>query len=62
MITASRDAILTPAMAKGMDQSIPNLQIKEVDANHWAQLERREEVTKIIVDWLSGLKKTSSLL
>ena len=61
-ITAGRDAILRPAMAKGMDQCIPKLRVKEVDADHWAQLEKKEEVTDIIKQWLNELEKTTSSL
>ena len=61
-IAASRDAVLKPTMAKGMNQYIPKLRVKEVDADHWAQLERKEEVTDIIEQWLNELKKTKSFL
>ena len=49
-------------MAKGMDQYIPKLQVKEVDADHWAQLERRDEVNEVIMNWLSELKRPVSSL
>lgn len=61
-IPASRDAILKPAMARGMHQHIPKLKVKEVDAGHWAQLEKKEEVTDIIKQWLNELRETKSSL
>lgn len=61
-IPASRDAILKPAMARGMHQYIPNLKVKKVDAGHWAQLEKKAEVTDIIKQWLSELRGSKSSL
>jgi pimeloyl-ACP methyl ester carboxylesterase len=53
MITAERDPYLPPAMSKGMEAYIPDLERAMIDgAGHWTQQEKPEAVNRVIVDWL----------
>ncbi|KAF2270141.1 alpha/beta-hydrolase [Lojkania enalia] len=62
-IQATYDSVLTPGMAKGMDQKLPNLTRGEVAATHWALTQKPEEVNAIIKKWLQrqGFDNRSSL-
>jgi soluble epoxide hydrolase / lipid-phosphate phosphatase len=50
-IQATRDNVLKPEMAAGMERLVPNLVRKEVVASHWALWERPAEVNQHIKDW-----------
>ena len=53
MITAERDAVLTPAMAEGMPGLIGDLEMHMIHGSgHWTQQEKPEEVNRLILDWL----------
>jgi pimeloyl-ACP methyl ester carboxylesterase len=53
MITAEKDAILTPAMAEGMPAMIGDLEMHMVaGSGHWTQQEKPLEVDRLILDWL----------
>jgi pimeloyl-ACP methyl ester carboxylesterase len=53
MITAEKDAVLTPAMAEGMPGMIGDLEMHMIDGSgHWTQQEKPEEVNRLILDWL----------
>ncbi len=53
MITAEKDAVLSPAMAEGMPGMIGDLEMHMVrDSGHWTQQEKPEEVNRLILDWL----------
>ena len=53
MITAERDAVLTPAMAEGMPGLIGDLEMHMIHGSgHWTQQEKPEEVDRLILDWL----------
>jgi pimeloyl-ACP methyl ester carboxylesterase len=53
MISAARDPYLPPAMSKGMEDYIPDLERATVEgAGHWTQQEKPEAVNRVIVDWL----------
>lgn len=53
MIMAEKDAVLSPAMADGMEEVIGDLEKKLVlGSGHWTQQERPEEVNQLILDWL----------
>ena len=53
MITAEKDAILSPALAAGMPLSIGDLEMHMVaGSGHWTQQEKPEEVNRLILDWL----------
>ncbi|XWW97058.1 hypothetical protein V2A60_005039 [Cordyceps javanica] len=57
-IAASRDAALPPALAQSMDDQFEDLTKAEVDASHWALVEKADEVNSIVSEWLD--KKTPS--
>ena len=53
MITAEKDAILSPALAAGMPLSIGDLEMHMVaGSGHWTQQEKPEEVNRLILGWL----------
>ena len=53
MITAEKDAVLTPAMAEGMPGLIGDLEMHMVrGSGHWTQQEKPGEVNRLILDWL----------
>lgn len=53
MIMAELDVVLSPAMADGMEQFVPNLTKYLVKGSgHWTQQEKPEEVTRVIADWV----------
>jgi len=54
MITAEKDAVLTPAMAEGMPAMIGDLEMHMVaGSGHWTQQEKPDEVNRLILDWLA---------
>jgi pimeloyl-ACP methyl ester carboxylesterase len=53
MITAEKDAVLTPAMAEGMPGLIGDLEMHMVaGSGHWTQQEKPQQVNSLILDWL----------
>ncbi len=57
MITAENDLILRPEAAEPMRQWVPNLRIEHIkQCSHWTQQERPEEVNRLMIDFLSGLR------
>ncbi|MES2032623.1 MAG: alpha/beta hydrolase [Pseudomonadota bacterium] len=53
MIMAENDVVLSPAMAEGMEQYVPDLEKHLVkDSGHWTQQEKPEEVSRVLLDWL----------
>jgi pimeloyl-ACP methyl ester carboxylesterase len=53
MITAEKDAILSPALAAGMPLSIGDLEMHMVaGSGHWTQQEKPDEVNRLILGWL----------
>ena len=53
MVMAERDAVLSPAMADGMEEMIGDLEKVLVrESGHWTQQEKPEEVNRIILDWM----------
>lgn len=53
MITAEKDAVLTPAMAEHMPALIDDLEMHMVEGSgHWTQQEKPGEVNRLILDWL----------
>jgi len=54
MITAEKDAVLTPAMAEHMPALIGDLEMHMVaGSGHWTQQEKPDEVNALILDWLA---------
>ncbi|KAH7329112.1 Alpha/Beta hydrolase protein [Stachybotrys elegans] len=51
-IGASKDIALPPAMSASMDQTCTNLTRAEVEASHWALVEKPKEVNDSIENWL----------
>lgn len=53
MIMAENDAVLSPAMADGMEEVIGDLEKRLItESGHWTQQEKPEEVNTLILDWL----------
>ncbi|HEY9217515.1 MAG TPA: alpha/beta hydrolase [Phenylobacterium sp.] len=53
MVTAEKDAVLRPALAERMGESISDLESVLIeDCGHWTQQEKPDEVNRIILDWL----------
>jgi soluble epoxide hydrolase/lipid-phosphate phosphatase len=46
--------VISRAMAEPMSRLVTNLDKEEVDANHWALLEKPEEVNSILFAWLGN--------
>ncbi|KAF1812511.1 alpha/beta-hydrolase [Eremomyces bilateralis CBS 781.70] len=51
-ISATQDAVLTPAMAKNMSRSLTNLTMREVKAQHWALWQKADECNAHIKQWI----------
>jgi soluble epoxide hydrolase / lipid-phosphate phosphatase len=54
-ILATKDNVLTPAMAAGMESKIPKLTRREVLAGHWALWQATDQVNTHIKDWLDNI-------
>lgn len=53
MIMAEDDVVLSPAMADGMEQYVPDLEKALIrDCGHWTQQEHPDQVNTIMIDWL----------
>jgi len=53
MVMAENDVVLSPAMAEGMEQYVPDLEKHLVlGSGHWTQQEKPEEVSRVLLDWL----------
>lgn len=58
MISAADDPVLTPQMAEGMEERVPDLtKVIVEDCGHWTQQERPDEVNRALVDWLDELPR-----
>jgi pimeloyl-ACP methyl ester carboxylesterase len=56
MISAANDPVLTPAMAEGMEERVPNLERVIIDdCGHWTQQERPAETTAAMLAYLRRL-------
>ncbi len=57
MIAAENDPILIPQMTDGMEDIIPNLTKHLIrDCGHWTQLERPDEVNRLMIEFLDDLR------
>lgn len=54
-VFATRDTALQEWMSKNMEERIPRLTRRSVEAGHWALWEKPAEVNAMIKDWLEGL-------
>jgi pimeloyl-ACP methyl ester carboxylesterase len=54
-IQASKDAVLKPEMAAGMNKFVPNLVLKQVEAGHWALWETPSEVNQHVKSWFEDV-------
>lgn len=62
MVTAGKDPILLPAFTKGMEILVPNLTRGHIEeCGHWTQMERPEEVNKILISWLKEAHQKASI-
>jgi pimeloyl-ACP methyl ester carboxylesterase len=53
MIMAEDDVVLSPAMAEGMEQYVPDLEKALIrKCGHWTQQEHPNQVNTILIDWL----------
>ncbi len=58
MISAADDPVLTPAMADGMEERVPNLVKVVIDnCGHWTQQERPAETTSAMAAYLVKLNR-----
>jgi pimeloyl-ACP methyl ester carboxylesterase len=54
MVTAEWDRALTPALAEAMPQLCSDLEIEMIkECGHWTQQEQPEELSTILVNWLT---------
>ena len=51
-VLALKDQALRPWMAEKMEQRVPRLVRREVDAGHWCLWEKSEELNQMIGEWL----------
>jgi pimeloyl-ACP methyl ester carboxylesterase len=57
MIMAEHDPVLTPALADGMEDRVPNLtKVLIKDCGHWTQQEQPEATNQAMVDYLRTLE------
>jgi len=54
MISAGRDYVLPPRLTEGIEQYVPDLERYLVrESGHWTQQEQPEEVSRVMIDWLT---------
>ncbi|KAI9496549.1 Alpha/Beta hydrolase protein [Zychaea mexicana] len=62
MVTADGDVALPPSMAKGMEKSVPNVEVFNVkNAGHWVLWEQPEECNSYLKQWLSKIYPAQKL-
>jgi soluble epoxide hydrolase / lipid-phosphate phosphatase len=57
MVVAQKDPIGDPKFAESMKEFVGDLTWKEVDAGHWLQLEKSEEVNGILEEFFSATER-----
>ncbi|MEJ7583068.1 MAG: alpha/beta hydrolase [Acidimicrobiales bacterium] len=58
MISAADDPVLTPAMAVGMEERVPDLEkVLIEDCGHWTQQEQPEATNRALIGWLDRLPR-----
>lgn len=58
MLSAADDPVLTPAMADGMEERVPNLtRVVLGDCGHWTQQEQPDATNAALIDFLAGLPR-----
>ncbi len=56
MVTAGRDPVLSPKLARKMEQWVPNLTRGHIErCGHWTQQEAPDELNRILIEWLGRL-------
>ena len=56
MVSAADDPVLTPAMAEGMDERVPDLRRATIDdCGHWTQQEQPEAFAAALLGFLDQL-------
>ncbi|HNI61285.1 MAG TPA: hypothetical protein PKW11_15180, partial [Pseudomonadota bacterium] len=53
LIWGERDAALGKELTEGLSQMVPRLQVAYLPAGHFVQLEQPDEVSRLLVDYLS---------
>ena len=60
MISAADDPVLTPAMADGMEERVPDLdEVVIEDCGHWTQQEQPEAFDEALLGFLDSLPRWS---
>lgn len=54
-IAGVKDSVLLPSMSKGMEEHIPRLRRREVNAGHWALWEDSQAVNQHLKDWFTDV-------
>ncbi|MCJ1417469.1 hypothetical protein MMC32_003813 [Xylographa parallela] len=54
-VQALNDTVLTPDLAKGMEQHFPQLTRREVQAGHWALWQAPDQVNGMIREWMEAV-------
>jgi soluble epoxide hydrolase/lipid-phosphate phosphatase len=54
-VVAKNDQALPPSMSRGMERNFESLQVRQVDAGHWALWQRPEECNGLIGEFLERL-------
>uniref|UniRef100_A0A667XBS9 AB hydrolase-1 domain-containing protein n=1 Tax=Myripristis murdjan TaxID=586833 RepID=A0A667XBS9_9TELE len=60
MVTTGKDPVLLPSLSNGMEDKIPNLNRRHIEeCGHWTQMEKPDEVNRILISWLQETHKTA---
>jgi pimeloyl-ACP methyl ester carboxylesterase len=53
MVSAEDDIFLPPELAEGMEKYVPDLEKSLIpECGHWTQVEKPDEVNRLLIDWL----------
>eukprot|EP01102_Stenamoeba_stenopodia_P016985 TRINITY_DN601_c0_g1_i1.p1 TRINITY_DN601_c0_g1~~TRINITY_DN601_c0_g1_i1.p1 ORF type:complete len:376 (+),score=60.83 TRINITY_DN601_c0_g1_i1:40-1167(+) len=62
MVTAGKDPVLQASMSSKMEKVVPNLKRAHIEnSGHWIQIEHRDKIQQIIIEWLNSLSTPSKL-
>jgi pimeloyl-ACP methyl ester carboxylesterase len=56
LIVARRDRFVRPEIFEDLELFVPRLQRSELDANHWAQRARPQEMTQLVRDFIESVE------
>jgi len=54
-VQATRDNVLTPSLSIGMEDHVPRLTRREVNAGHWALWQTAEAVNGHLKEWFESV-------